>query len=100
MNADEIRSKLVENFNAAKPTLDAYYEYAKTAGALAEEYHNARLTETFTGVKIQEAVLVMTCDARETPASLDKKLIQLKDNGIIVKHILFDRPKSTYYLFL
>lgn len=98
MNADDVRRKLVANFEAAKPILDGFYEYAKVAGALAQEYHEARIHEAFQGVDFRTLTLVASLDARETPVSLDKKLMELGQAPI--KLVIFDQTKFTYYLFV
>jgi len=96
MNSDEIRHKLVENFEAASPVLNSYYEYAQRAAALSEEYHAARLSEAFQ-VGVEPMILVAELDARETPKSLDKRMMELGQAPI--KKIIFDQSKFRYYLF-
>lgn len=98
MNADEIRAKMVAAFEAAKPTLTAFHTYSQTAAALAEEYHAAQFKETYPAVDLKELTLACSLDARETPATLDKKLAELR--GITVKLVIFDRVHHTYYLFV
>ncbi len=98
LSADEIRSKLIEQFEAAKPHLAAYHEYAERCIALSLAYHNARIAATFAGVPVEELTVAATLDARETPKSLDTKLAQL--HGVAIKRIIFDPVKSTYLLFV
>ncbi len=98
MNADEIRSKLIETYNQFKPSLNAYYDYAQRTTALSEEYHAARLTETFKLTPTEE-VLVATLDARETPKSLDNFLASFRPDKP-VKRIVFDRVNGKYHLFV
>jgi hypothetical protein len=97
-NSDDIRHKLMEQFEQFKPHLTGYHEYATRAAALAQEYHAARFKEVFPQIPMEELTLITTLDARETPKSLDTKLAQL--TGIIPKRIIFDPTKFTYYLFL
>lgn len=96
--ADALRSRLVELFENSKITLNAFYQYSQTAAAIAEEYHKARLTEVYPGVKFEELTLAVSLDARETPATLDKKLAELHD--VAIKKIVYDRVRSTYYLYV
>lgn len=98
LSSDEIRSRLIGTFEQFKATLDQYYDYAQRAAALAEEYHDARLVEVF-GVPIEEAVLVATLDARETPKSLDNFIAGFKSDRP-VRRILFDRAASKYYVYV
>jgi hypothetical protein len=96
--SDEIRRKLVEQFEKFKPTLQSYHDYAEQTVALGLEYHLARLGEVFPKTPVEELTLAATFDARETPKSLDVKLAQL--GGVPVKRVVFDRTKSTFYLFV
>ena len=100
MTADEARSKIIEQFTKFEPHLTAYAEYAQRIAALSLEYHNARLKDTFK-VPIEEGTLIVALDARETPKSLDTKLAQISQTpAATVRRIVFDRVKSTYYLFI
>lgn len=94
-SADEIRSKILEQFEGFKPHLTAYHDYAERMAALSIEYHSARLSEF--APPVEEGVLIASLDARETPKSLDAKLAQL--SGVSIKRAIFDRTKATYYLF-
>lgn len=99
-SADEIRSKIVEQFTMFQPSMAAYHEYAARIAALSVEYHNTRIAEVL-NVPIEEAVLLVTLDARETPKSLDEKLTQIaKVPGTKVKRVIFDRTKGHYHLFI
>ncbi len=98
MNADEIRSKIIETFNQFKPSLDAYYDYSQRVAALSEEYHASRLREKF-GIESQEETLVATLDARSTPKTLDNFLSDFRPSKP-VKRILFDRVAAKYYVFV
>ncbi len=98
MNADEIRSKILETYNQFKPSLDAYYDYAQRTAALAEQYHAARLTEKF-GMSATEETLVATLDARETPKSLDKFLACFNSDKP-VKRISYDRVNGKYHIWV
>lgn len=95
---DEIRAKIVEQFEQFKPHLQSYHDYAERVSALSIEYHAAKLKQQ--GVAVEEMTLVGTLDARETPKSLDTKLAQLHEQGVLLKRVIFDRTKSTYYLFV
>jgi len=97
--SDGLRSKLLEQFEQAKPHLDAYHDYAERCMALSLEYHGARLKETLPGAPIEELTLAATLDARETPKSLDTKLAQIIASQVTIKRVIFDRVKSTYLLF-
>lgn len=100
MNADEIRHRILEQFNTFAPHLNAYQEYATRIAALSVQYHNSRLTEVF-GLPIQEEILLATLDARETPKTLDAKLAQIAQvPDTKIKRIVFDRVKATYYLYI
>ena len=96
--ADDIRHKMVEMFKGASGVLTAFYDYSRQAAALAEEYHAARFSENYPTVHVETLTLACSLDSRETPASLDKKLAEL--GGIIVKKIVFDQARATYYLFV
>lgn len=98
VTADELRSRIVRLFEESRATLAAFYQYSQSAAALAEEYHAARFKEKFPASVSKELTLACTMDARETPASLDKKLSEL--NGVVIKQIIFDRARTTYYLFV
>lgn len=97
-SSDEIRTKLVEQFEKFKPTLQSYHDYAEQTVALGLEYHLARFREVFPQNPVEELTLAATFDARETPKSLDVKLAQL--GGVPVKRIIFDRAKSTFHIFV
>lgn len=99
-SADELRHLLVENFKNAQPTLQAYYEYAKRASALATQYHIASLKARFPAAQFNERTLVCVLDSRETPQSLDRKLIELADAGLLIKEIVHDIRDAKLYLFL
>lgn len=96
--ADALRSRLVELFENSKTILASFYQYSQTAAALAEEYHEARLRETYPGVVFEELTLACSLDARETPATLDKKLAEL--SGVTIKKVVYDRVKATYHLYV
>jgi predicted anti-sigma-YlaC factor YlaD len=96
--ADDIRHKMVEMFKGASGVLTAFYDYSRQAAALAEEYHAARFSEHCPTVVVEALTLAYTLDSRETPASLDKKLAAL--DGAIIKKIVFDQARATYYLFV
>jgi hypothetical protein len=98
LTADEIRSKLVEQFEQFKPHLTGYHEYAERCIALSLEYHAARFKEECPDLALEEMTLVASFDARETPKSLDAKLAQLK--GTEIRRLVFDRAKATYFLFV
>lgn len=98
ISADSLRSRLVELFHNSQPTLAAFYQYSQTAAALAEEYHEARLRENYPGVVFEELTLAATLDARETPATLDKKLAELQ--GVGIRKVVYDRVKTSYYLYV
>jgi hypothetical protein len=95
MTADQLRSKMVGIFTEFKPALEKYYDYAQRAASLAEEYHSVRLKEQFPSAVLEERVLICKLDARETPATLDRKLASVDKVGLAV----FDRADATYYLF-
>lgn len=97
--ADEIRSKIVEQFTTFQPHMKAYADYAERIAALSLEYHDSRLGEVL-GIPIEVGVLMAALDARETPKSLDGKLAQIEKLETPVRRIIFDRSKSTYYLFM
>lgn len=97
---DEIRARLVAQYEQFKPSLLAYHEYATRVSALAVEYHNARLKELYELSPVEELTLALTLDARETPKSLDEKLTALIQTQSVPKRIIFDRIKSTYYIFV
>ena len=100
MSPDEIRSKIIEQFTAFQPHMQAYHEYAGRIGALSVEYHNARLSEVL-GVPIEEGVILGVLDARETPKNLDEFLAKLsQQSDAKIKRIIFDRVKATYSLFI
>ena len=100
MTPDEIRSKIVEQYNVFLPHMQAYHEYAERISALSLQYHNTRLSEVLE-LPMEEGVLVATLDARETPKSLDTKLAQLTAlPDTKIRRVIFDRVKGTYYLFL
>ncbi len=99
MTADDIRHKILEQFTHFQPHIAAYHEYAERIASLSVEYHNKRLRQVVGDV--EEGTLLVTLDARETPKSLDAKLDQLKQmRDIKIKHIIFDRVKAIYYLFI
>jgi hypothetical protein len=99
-SADDIRHKILGQFKAFQPHMQAYSQYANGIAALSIEYHNARLRDVL-GVTIEEGVLAIALDARETPKSLDEKLAQLTQiPGLVIKRIIFDRTKATYHLFV
>ena len=98
MTSDEIRHRLVEHFEAAKQTLNDYYDYARGAAALSEEYHAARIKECFKTAEYKEMTLVAEFDSRETPATLDRKLAELGD--LPLKLVVYSQAKNTYYLFI
>lgn len=95
LNADELRSKMVELFTQFKPTLQQYYDYAQRAAALGEEYHMRRLEEL--GPPVEAGTLVATLDARATPKSLDHELGKFPPGSI--RRIVHDRMNARYYLF-
>lgn len=99
MTADEIRSKIVEQFTTFQPHMKAYADYAERIAALSLEYHDSRLASVL-GVPIEVGVLMIALDARETPKSLDEKLAQIEKLETPVRRIIFDRAKATYYLFM
>lgn len=96
--ADMLRARLVELFNNSKVTVAAFYQYSQTAAALSEEYHKARLTEVYPGLVFEELTLAAALDARETPATLDKKIAELA--GVKIKKIVYDVVHSTYNLYV
>ena len=95
MTADEIRSRLVRLYEEGKPVLKQYAVYAQSAMALAEEYHLARLSAI---CQPSEETLVLTLDARETPASLDRQLADIPGD-VTVKRIIYDRANHKFHLF-
>ena len=99
MTADEIRHKIVEQFEIFEPHLKGYHEYAERISALTIEYHNLCLSGQL-DVPIELFTLMATLDVRETPKSLDTKLAQLKTLSVKVKRIIFDHAKGIYYLFI
>lgn len=99
MTADEIRSKIIEQFTQFQPHMKAYADYAERIAALSLEYHDSRLS-TVLGVLIEPGVLMIALDACETPKSLDEKLAQIEKLETPVRRIIFDRSKATYYLFI
>lgn len=100
MNADEIRSKIVANFQEAAAILTGYRLYAENVRALNIEYHKARLTEVFPGVPLDEAANVVVLDACETPKSLDVLVSQLQDKKIVPKRIVHDLTKHQFLLYV
>lgn len=98
MNADELRTKILETYTQFKPHLDAYYDYAQRTAALSEAYHAARLSEAL-NITATEETLVATLDARETPKSLDNFLASFRSEKP-VKRIIFDRINGKYHLFI
>lgn len=96
--ADEARERIVDLFVANQSNLEGYYAYARQAAALAQEYHALRFKESF-GSVMSEHTLITTCDSRESPKTLDRKMDELHQAGIKIRKIIFDRPKATYYLF-
>lgn len=95
--AEQLRTELVKLFKESNSVLNAFYDYSQKAAALAEEYHAAQFREKY-AVPVEEITLACTLDARETPATLDKKLLELQ--AVPIRKILFDRARSTYYLFV
>lgn len=96
--SDALRSRIVELFNNSRVTIAAFYQYSESAAALSEEYHKERMSEVFPAAVHEELTLATTLDARETPALLDKKLAELSE--VKVKKVVYDRVKSTYYLYV
>lgn len=100
LTADEVRNRLMDQFNLFKPHLQAYADYAERIAALSLEYHGLRLSE-FLGDSIEVGTLVATLDARETPKSLDTKLAQLREvPDFKIGRVIFDQAKGVYYLFI
>ena len=97
LTADEIRSKILEQYELFKPNVAAYHDYAERITALAIEYHAVKLK----GISpvLEELVLFASLDARETPKSLDIKLEQILDSGVAIRRVIFDRSKHIYHLF-
>lgn len=96
--ADEVRSKILDQFKQFEPQLAAYHEYAERVHALSVEYHGERLKETFPQAPVEELVLLAILDTRATPRSLDSKLEELA--GASIKRIIYDRTKATYYIYV
>ena len=100
LTTDELRHKIVEQFEAFKPHLQSYHDYAERISALSLQYHSTRLSEVLK-LPVEEMVLMATLEAAETPRSLDTKLAQLeKMPEAKIKRIIFDRVKGIYYLFI
>lgn len=100
ITADEIRCKILEQYNVFLPHMTAYHDYAERIAALSLQYHDTRLKEVLQ-MPIEEGVLLTTLDARETPKSLDTKLAQLSQMpDTKLKRVIFDRVKGTYNLFI
>lgn len=101
LNADDLRTKMVEQFEGFKENLKAYHEYAQRVVALSIQYHDVRIAETLQA-PIVEMTLVTTFNVGETPKTLDTKLQQMASipNMPQIKKIIFDRAKGTYYLFI
>lgn len=100
MNSDDVRTKIIDKAAEFMPQMAAYHEAAAQLAALSVHYHELKFSETF-GVPIEEAVLLITLDARETPKSLDEKLIEIaKLQDVKVRRIIFDRAKGHYSLFI
>lgn len=95
--SDELRHKILEQFEQFKPHLKSYHDYAERIAALSLEYHTARIGETLP-VPIEEGTLICSLDARETPKSLDVKLEQLA--SVTVRRIIFDPTKATYHIYV
>jgi hypothetical protein len=98
MNSDEIRSKITALFDQFKDSLNVYADYAHRAGALGIEYHVARFSEL--QAPMQELTLAKTLDARETPASFDNFLANLKASGKQIKLVIFDRANCAYHIYV
>lgn len=96
LNADELRRRILEKFEQFKPHVTAYQEYATQVHALALEYHLARLEEK---APLVELTLLGTLPSHETPKSLDVKLDQLAENGVVIRQVIFDRVGGNFYLF-
>lgn len=99
MNADEIRSKLVDLYKKVEPHAKEMATYSQEAAALTEEYHKERLTETFPEALFFELTPVVSLNARETPTSLDKKLIELTGSGAKIPLIIHDRFNHQYHIY-
>lgn len=98
MNADEIRQKILEEFEKFKPHLQGYYEYAQRVDALGSEYHRLILEEEL-GRPYKEMILVATLDARETPKSLDTTIAQLHQSNVRLAEVILDRKSGKFLLF-
>jgi hypothetical protein len=96
-SSDDVRTKLLSTFEAFKPALEQYYNYAQQAAALAQEFHRLRFKERF-NLDATEEILIATCDARETPPTLDKIMASLPADKPI-RRVVFDRLNGKYYLF-
>ena len=92
----ELRQRILDTYDAMKPSLAAMQEYSTRMGALSEEYHLAKLREAFPSAPLKELSLVTTRDIRSTPASLDKALEALKE--LEVKQIIHDRIAGVFHL--
>jgi hypothetical protein len=100
LSADELRSKIIENFKQAEKTLTEYRQYAESQRALNIEYHRARFAENFPGVPMVETGKVLVFDACETPKSLDRALAEICAAGLTPKGLIHDLENHRFIFYV
>lgn len=99
LEADAIRSKLVDLYKDVEPHAKRMADYSEKAAALVEEYHVKRLLESFPSAEHVELTPVVSLNARQTPASLDKVLADLKKAEVKVVKVIHDRYNHQFHIF-
>jgi hypothetical protein len=94
---EEARKKITDIYNQHRGLLKQVHDYGEQVRALSLELHIDRLQQEF--CLIEEDVLLMTLDVRESPPSLDKSIQQIKGAEVEVHRIIFSRPEGKFYVF-
>lgn len=97
MTTDEIRARMVAQFELCKPGIAAYQDYAERMSALSLEYHKAKLKEVFPSAEFVEAPVILSLNVCQTPKSLDAALEKLADN-VAIKRVIFDPLHTVFHL--
>lgn len=93
-----LRAEITRIYDESKPARQSFLDYSTKMLALSVEYHKAAIQEKL-GVDMQSGVVVAALDVRETPASADKALDELKAAGVPITGAIHDIQEAKIYLF-